>query len=133
MSDHEKFRVLLIDDDDFLIDMYAIKVSSAGHTVDTASNGPEAVSIVSNATEPYDAVLLDLVLPGMDGFEILQNIQGINSLKNAALIVLSNQSRPRDIDKARDMSADGYIVKASATPQQVLEEIEKIIINKKAK
>ncbi len=120
------YRIFLVDDDRFLLDMYAIKFKNAGHDV-TAYQGPEdALTALRNEAAP-DAVLLDVVMPGMTGFEMLEVIRRENLAPNAKYIVLSNQGQDTDLDKAKELKAAGYIIKASAIPSEVYAETIKII------
>lgn len=119
ISNTEK-PVLIIDDDVFLRDMYAKKFSDMGHKTEVAASAQEALEKLKSKT--YSIVLLDLVMPGMDGFEFLVQAKEEDVLKDAKLIVLTNQSREEDIEQARKLGAHGYIVKASAIPSEVVVE-----------
>jgi CheY-like chemotaxis protein len=119
-------RIYLIDDDRFLLDMYAVKFTAAGHEVTAFSKGEELLDALRTKPAP-DAVLLDIVMPGMDGFQILETIRKEKLVPNAKLIVLSNQGQDTDIDRAKELGAHGYIIKASAIPSEVLAETMKIV------
>lgn len=131
MSDKniKKEKILLVDDDEFLIDMYSVKFKNAGYEIDTALNGKVALKKMEE--DNYDVLLLDLLMPGVDGFEILENIKERNLKGNMNIIVLSNQSKVQDVEKAKFGDIDGYIVKASAVPSEVLDKVENIIKEKK--
>jgi len=118
--------IYLIDDDRFLLDMYAVKFTAAGHQVAAFNKGEDLLQALKDKPAP-DAVLLDIVMPGMDGFQVLEAIKKDGLAKTAKLIVLSNQGQDTDIDKAKALGADGYIIKASAIPSEVLAETMKII------
>lgn len=120
------YRLYLVDDDRFLLDMYAVKFKAAGHTVTAFSSGEEVLEALRKEAAP-DALLLDIVMPGMTGFEILEAIKRENLVQTAKVIVLSNQGQESDIAKARELGADGYIIKASAIPSEVFSETMKII------
>ncbi|HEX7651605.1 MAG TPA: response regulator [Candidatus Paceibacterota bacterium] len=119
-------RIYLIDDDRFLLDMYAVKFTAAGHEVTAFSKGEELLDALRTKPAP-DAVLLDIVMPGMDGFQILETIRKEKLVPGAKLIVLSNQGQDTDIDRAKALGAHGYIIKASAIPSEVLAETMKIV------
>ncbi len=106
--------------------MYAVKFKAAGHTVTAFSSGEEVLEALRKEPAP-DALLLDIVMPGMTGFEILEAIKRENLAQTAKVIVLSNQGQESDIAKARELGADGYIIKASAIPSEVFSETMKII------
>ncbi|MBP9816946.1 MAG: response regulator [Candidatus Pacebacteria bacterium] len=120
-------RIYLVDDDRFLLDMYAVKFKNAGHEVSVFQSGDEVLGALRKDPAP-DALLLDVIMPGMTGFEILETIRkekiGEGTMK---VIILSNQGQDTDIEKARELAADGYIIKASAIPSEVLAETLAIV------
>ncbi len=120
------YRLYLVDDDRFLLDMYAVKFKAAGHEVTAFQNGEEALAALRDKPAP-DALLLDIVMPGMDGFEILDTIRKEKLAATAKIIVLSNQGQESDIEKAKALGAAGYIIKASAIPSEVYAETVRII------
>jgi len=117
------YRVYLVDDDRFLLDLYAVKFRDAGHDVSAFGGGEDLLAALrkEDSAAP-DAILLDLIMPGMGGFEALEAIRKENLAKGAKIIILSNQGQDADIEKAKKLSADGYIIKASAIPSEVLSE-----------
>tara|TARA_B100000745_G_scaffold300516_1_gene254903 strand:+ start:6525 stop:6917 length:393 start_codon:yes stop_codon:yes gene_type:complete len=127
MTESEKYHILLVDDDDFLVDMYSLKFSQAGHEVRAVKSAEEAIDTLEEGGYSPDAVVLDLVMPKMDGFELLRHIQERELAKGAALIVLSNQGEKEDLEKAKELGAVGHIVKANAIPSEVLTIVEGII------
>jgi CheY-like chemotaxis protein len=120
------YRIFLIDDDKFLLDMYAIKFKAAGHEVTAFQGGEAGVEGLRKGPAP-DAVLLDMIMPGIDGFGVMQAIQNEHIGPNMRVIVLSNQGQPEDVERARALGADGYIIKASAIPSEVFSETIRII------
>lgn len=90
-----KYKILLVDDDQFLVDMYSLKFSQAGHEVSAASSGEEAIEKLQNKEYKPDAVVFDLVMPKIDGFQLLREIREQKLVPDAALIVLSNQGRKK--------------------------------------
>lgn len=120
------YRLYLVDDDRFLLDMYAVKFKAAGHTVTAFSSGEEVLAALRKDPSP-DALLLDIVMPGLTGFEILETIKREHLAQESKVIVLSNQGQDSDIAQARELGADGYIIKASAIPSEVFSETIKII------
>jgi two-component system chemotaxis response regulator CheY len=120
-----KYKVLMVDDDKFLLDMYSVKFTEGGLQVVTALRGEDAIEKIKAGYSP-DIFMCDLVMPGMDGLELLEAIQKMNLLQKSAVIVLSNQGQQSDIDKASNLKVDGYIVKASSIPSEVFREVVKI-------
>jgi len=120
-------RIYLVDDDRFLLDMYAVKFKNAGHEVSVFQSGDDVLAALRKDPAPA-VLLLDVVMPGMTGFEILEVVRkeklGEGTMK---VIFLSNQGQDTDIEKARELGASGYIIKASAIPSEVLSETLLII------
>ncbi len=119
-------KILLVDDDAFLRDMYATKFAEEGYEVVVGKSGAEAIAILK---EPNDIalVMLDMIMPGMSGVELLKNIKELGLSPDPKTIVLSNQSESTDIDKAMAMGASGYIIKAEMIPSDVVKEVKKLI------
>lgn len=120
--------IYLIDDDSFLLDMYALKFKECGLPVEAISDASIALEKIRQGAHP-DIILVDVIMPGMNGFDFLEAIQKEGLVKDAQLIVLSNQGQQEDIDKATKLGAHGYIIKASAIPSEVCEKV--IAISKK--
>lgn len=119
-------KILLIDDDAFLRDMYAIKFTEGGHTVEVADGAQVALRIIEQEQD-FDVILLDMIMPGMSGVELMKNIGKKYPDLNAKCIVLSNQGQSEDIDEATAAGAVGYIIKAESIPSDVVEKVEKLI------
>lgn len=125
----ENNKILIIDDDSFLLDMYALKFNKSNFDV-TFSLGPEmALEKLRSGLKP-DIILLDIIMPVMDGFELLEKMKEENLSKDSIKIILSNRGQPSDIARGEALGAAGYIIKASSTPTEVIEKV-KSIINKK--
>ena len=124
------YRIYLTDDDRFLLDMYAVKFKNAGHDVTACSGGEELLKTLKEKPAP-DAILLDIIMPGMDGFQVLEAIRKDKLVPpTTKVIVLSNQGQDSDIEKAKALGAAGYIVKASAIPSEVLTQTINLIEGK---
>lgn len=128
MSDNKEKQktIFIVDDDKFLLDMYAIKFKESGFKTESALGSLDAFSRLKEGLEP-DVVLFDLVMPAMDGFEFLQKIKKEEVAKTAKFIILSNLGQDSDIQKGEQLGADGYIVKANMTPSEVVQYVTKIL------
>lgn len=118
-------KLLLIDDDVFLRDMYAIKFTESGHEVLVAESALTALSIIE-AQPDFDVILLDMIMPGMAGSELIAEINRQFPDMTAKCIVLSNHGQQDDIEDAKKAGAVGYIIKAEAVPSDVVRKVEDI-------
>jgi DNA-binding response OmpR family regulator len=91
MPEHPVYKVFLVDDDTFLLNMYSLKFSKSNFEVVTAQNGEEALKKLKTGYEP-DVLLLDIIMPGMDGLDLLTEIRREKLAPNATIIMLTNQS-----------------------------------------
>jgi DNA-binding response OmpR family regulator len=117
-------KILLIEDDPFLTDIYTTKFKEAGFDIESIDDGNGALEKIK-ASNP-DLVVLDIVLPNQDGWEILRGIKasGLNGVK---VIVISNLGQKDEVEKGLKMGAVKYLIKAHYTPQEIIEEIKEII------
>lgn len=122
----EKRKILLVDDDKFLVDMYTVKFREANFDIIPAFSGEEALDKLKEGAKP-DVVLMDMIMPGMSGLDFLSAMKQGNFAPNAACIFLSNQGQKSDIDEAKKLGVDGYIVKANTIPSEVLEQVNEIL------
>ena len=132
MSDTQPTKVLIIDDDMFLLDMYALKFKQSGFDVDTALGSVPALE-KSRAGTTADVILFDIVMPIMDGFELIEKIIAEHLAPNALRIILSNRGDHTDIERGKELGVAGYIVKANATPSEVITHVTEIMNSSKAK
>ena len=118
-------KILLVEDDPFLVEIYTTKLKEAGYLVEVVNDGEESLKKISE--ENPDLVLLDIVLPGLDGWEILRNLKKDQKFKNLKIVILSNLGQKEEVEKGKELGAVKYMVKARFTPSEVVEEIKKII------
>ena len=125
----EKRKILIVDDDNFLLDMYALKFSQSNFEVFTAVGGLQAIEKLKSGFAP-DIILLDIIMPEMNGFEMLEKINTDKLSPKSLKIILSNKSEQADIDRGKDLGVAGYIVKANSTPTEVINQVIKILDQK---
>ena len=118
-------KVLVVEDDKFLRTLISKKLASEGYEVVEAIDGEEGLKKFQE--EAPGLVLLDLILPGMNGFDVLTAVRQDPGLRNTPIIVLSNLGQKDDIEKAQALGAKDYLIKAHFTPQEIVEKINKII------
>jgi len=119
-------KLLLVDDDAFLRDMYAIKFGEAKYDVHIAETAHQALTTISQ-TPDFDVILLDMIMPGMTGVELITELKTIAPDMNACCIVLSNQGQESDIAAAKAAGAAGYIIKAEAIPSDVVTQVAALL------
>lgn len=124
MLKRNEIKLLVVEDDRFLRELLVGKLKREGFTVVEAFNGEEAINQI-RAEHPH-LILLDLVLPGVDGFGVLAAMKDATELKTPT-IVLSNLGSREDIDKAMTLGAKEFMVKAHHTPQEILERVKKVL------
>lgn len=124
-------KILVVEDDQFLRDLYNELLTQEGYSVDTAADGEEGLNKMTQGG--YDLVLLDIMLPKKDGLEIMRSLKQNPPLEsNGPILLLTNLGQEAIIKEGFEMGANGYIIKSAMTPEQVLHEI-KISLNKTAK
>lgn len=122
-------KLLIVEDDQFLRDLAVQKLAKEHLQVSFAVDGAEGAA--KAAAERPDIILLDILLPGMDGFEVLKGIRANPELKNTLVIMLSNFGQREDMEKAKALGADSFMVKANFTLDEVVDEVKKLLNSKK--
>lgn len=123
MSDNKK--VLVIEDDEIISSMYKTKLEQDGYTVLTADNGGDGLEMAKN--NKVDIILLDIIMPQLDGFTVLDELKAHANTKKTPVIMLTNLSTEEDRKKGEEKGAAGYWVKAQLTPSQVSQQINEFL------
>jgi CheY-like chemotaxis protein len=105
--------------------MYTLKFNKAGYDVKTADSTDAALRLLSSGYAP-DVMLADIVMPDMDGLQFVERVRKERLAPRAIIIMLTNQGSSEDIARAKKLDVNGYIVKATTIPSEVLKEVEKI-------
>lgn len=130
VKENTQQKICIIDDDPFLLDMYNLKFQQAGYKVDCFTDSAKALEIL-RGEQKFNVVLLDLVMPKIDGFEVLRVIREENLCgQDVLIVILSNQGQDKDISRAEEMGIDGYLIKANTLPSEVLEYVRNLITKK---
>ncbi len=124
----KKKNIMIIDDDVFLLDMYAMKFNQSNFIVTTALGPEEALEKLHLGANP-DIILLDIMMPVMDGFELMEKMNEEKLSPSSIRVVLSNRGQSSDIARGKSLGASGYIVKALSTPSEVIDKVNSIINN----
>ncbi len=117
--------ILVVEDDKFLRELISQKLVKEGYNVVQAIDGEEGVKKAKE--EKPDIILLDLILPGIDGFEVLSRIKAEANLVAIPVIILSNLGQKEDIEKGLKLGANDYLIKAHFTPGEIIEKIQSIL------
>ncbi|MFA6215056.1 MAG: response regulator [Patescibacteria group bacterium] len=115
-------KILLVEDDDTLLEMYALKFKEVQLNLITAADGLAGLDLALK--ELPQVILLDIMMPKMDGFAVLVELRKNPKTKDTPILMLSNLGQESDIEKGKQLGADGYIVKASMTPAQIVDKIK---------
>jgi DNA-binding response OmpR family regulator len=126
MADQKK--ILLVEDDMFLRELCVVKLEKSKYDVDFAANGKEGLELMISGD--YDVVLLDIMLPEMDGFEILEEYNKNPRPVKPIIIMLTNLSERDQVDKALTSGADDYIIKAHFSPSEIVQKVEEWLSKK---
>lgn len=124
-TEKKSYNILLVDDDQFLLDMYSLKFTNRGHKISTARDGQDGLDQIRGGMTP-DVILLDMVMPKLDGLEFLEAYRKENLSPKTLIIMLTNQGQSTDIENAEKYGIKGYIIKATTIPSEVVNEVEKI-------
>ncbi|MBI4156055.1 MAG: response regulator [Candidatus Zambryskibacteria bacterium] len=130
-SSLEGKKIMWIEDDKFLNDIISRKLSSTKCTFFHSSEGEESLTMISEKMP--DIILLDIVLPGMDGFEILKKIKADKKTKHIPVIMLSNLGQQSNNEKSKSLGATRFLIKATVTLDDIIEEIKSVIAESEKK
>lgn len=122
-------KILLVEDDEMLHSMYTQKFSQEGYQIISAYNGAEGLKKAEE--EKPDVILLDIIMPKMDGFVALKKIKQNVNLAKIPVVMLTNLGQDEDIKKGRELGADDYFIKANHTPTEVVAKIKALLKEKK--
>lgn len=118
-------KILLVEDDPFLIEIYLRKLKEADFEATSAVDGEQCLKSMEESIP--DLVLLDLVLPNVDGWEILKKIKKDGRFKDVKIVILSNLGQKEDLEKGNKMGVERYLIKAQHAPSEVVDEVKKIL------
>jgi two-component system phosphate regulon response regulator PhoB/two-component system alkaline phosphatase synthesis response regulator PhoP len=124
-NDSSKKTILIVEDDEFLRSLTAKRLEKENYHIEVAVDGENAISVIE--TIHPNLILLDLLLPGKDGFEVLKKIRGTDATKAIPVIIFSNLGQKEDIEKAKALGVDDFLIKANFTLDDVVGKIKKLI------
>ena len=118
--------IIIVEDDVFLSDIYQTKFTEAGYECVSAQDGQRCLSLLESGVSPY-VILLDIVMPKMDGLELLAFLKSSEKYKDIPVILLSNLGQDTDIKKGLELGALDYMIKAHYTPSEAVKKVEEIL------
>jgi DNA-binding response OmpR family regulator len=121
----KKIKVLIVEDDPFLLKMYAEKFEFENFAVYMAEDGKKGIRIATK--EKPDIILLDIILPEISGFDVLHELKSKNETKNIPVILLTNLSQRDDINKGLALGANDYLIKAHFMPSEVVDKVKALL------
>lgn len=121
-------KILLVEDDPFLSEIYVTKFEEAGFNVSVAGDGSLGLQKVKE--ENPDILMLDIVMPNVDGFELLRLLKQEQATKNIPVVILSNLGEQEDVERGFKLGALMYIIKAHYTPTEVVAKVKSILNSK---
>lgn len=127
MTKVSDITLMIVDDDQFLLDMYTLKFKHAGFKVVAASSGLQAYDILKSGEYKIDLGLIDIVMPELDGFQFLAKVREEKLASNTKFVFLSNLSQEPDLKKADQLGVKSFIVKANFTPSEVVEKVKLLL------
>lgn len=131
MIEAQTGSILLVDDDKFLLDMYAMKFTQRGYTVHASPSAKDAIAVLEQGFAA-DVVLFDLIMPEFDGFQLLEKMRDGKLAEKAIKIALTNQSTDAEREKTKELGADHFIVKATMIPSEVVNTVDAVLKKGKA-
>ncbi|MBI4457726.1 response regulator [Candidatus Uhrbacteria bacterium] len=127
-SDKKKGTVLVIEDEPALVDIYSTRLEADGFDVISALDGVQGLDAAVH--EQPSVILLDVILPMKNGFEVLKELKGSPKTRAIPVIILSNLGQDYEVKRGMSLGAAGFLIKANLTPAQVVEELERVIKKK---
>ena len=125
MGDKDKLVILLIEDDPFLLSMYATKFELENFKVISADDGEKGLKFALSSSP--DVILLDILMPKMNGFEVLEKLKANEKTNKIPVILLTNLNQKDEIERGLSLGADDYLIKAHFMPSEVVDKIKKLI------
>jgi CheY-like chemotaxis protein len=120
-------KILLVEDEEIMIDILQRKLSKEGYEIFVARDGEEGLKKMREMEPKPDLILLDIIMPKMGGFEVMEEMKKDKKLKDIPVIVISNSGQPVELDRAKKLGAKDWLIKTEFDPNEVLEKVKRQI------
>ncbi len=118
-------KIIIVEDEEILRNLLKKKLENEGYEIDVAEDGEEGIKKIQETN--FDLILLDIIMPKMGGFDVLEEMQKDENLKSIPVIVVSNSGQPVEVDRAQKLGAKDWVVKTEFDPQEVIDKVKKQI------
>jgi len=118
-------KILLVEDEEIMINLLQRKLTKEGYEVSIAKDGEEGLKLMKEIKP--DLILLDIIMPKMGGFEVMEKMREVPELKRIPVIIISNSGQPVELDRAQKLGAVDWLIKTDFDPQEVIEKVKKQI------
>lgn len=122
-----KKTIMLVEDDAFVVDIYRKKLQEEGFDIAVASDGTEALEKLQAGSIKPDLILLDIIMPQMNGLDLMKKMKADDNLNKIPIILLTNVSQKEDVDTGLELGAKDYLIKSHFTPGEVLSKVKSIL------
>jgi len=120
-------KILIIEDEEIMINVLQIILTKEGYEISVARDGEEGIRVMKEVKP--DLILLDIIMPKMGGFEVMEEMNKDKELKKIPVIVISNSGQPVELDRAQNLGAKDWLIKTEFDPQEVIDKVVKQIGN----
>jgi PleD family two-component response regulator len=131
MINKHKYSILIVDDEENILDIYSHALAQVEYKIIQAKDGKEAYDLLVNKKLKIDLILLDIIMPRMDGFDLLKKIKKDKQLMSIPVIILSNLNRTEDVDEAKYLGAVDFLVKVKHGPLDLIKKVNTFFKDKK--
>jgi DNA-binding response OmpR family regulator len=118
-------NILIVEDDDFFRELIAKRLSSEGYDISEAIDGEQGMEKIKEGN--VDLVILDILLPGIDGFEVLSRVKEDSSVSSIPVVILSNLGQKEEVEKGMQLGATDYLIKAQVTSDEIVNKVKSVI------
>ena len=118
-------KILVVEDDKFLREMITRKLDKEGYDVSQAVDGEEGLEKIREIKP--DLILLDLIMPGVGGFEVLEEAKDDPEISDIPIVILSNLGQKSEVERGLDLGAEDFMIKAHFTPKEIIKKVKEII------